>query len=408
MAKKGKKSFLEMLAGTGQPMDWGALSVNPLFNIGLQLLGRSGEQDQSMAQLIGRSGLGALETMGAFQELQARGRERALKEQESALSIQEAEEKKQAKAKRGELAEKYRPYATTPEKQFALDVFGATGDPAALKLLGGQAGGQKLPVGMVINPQTGGLAPMEGFLETKRQIAEATRAPEQLGFTPYQMHTMGMQQQQLEESRALRAETRKKGMVDTSVALSKSYQNNTATKDYGNAAASYNAMVKAPDTAAGDLALIYGAGKVFDPGTGVKEGEMSLVLASQPWIQRHLGTARNVLAGKGRLTPEARADLIAATQTKISELQVQDKGRREWVANSAISYGVDPGTILPKEINLLGTEPPTEVVRAPTTIAAPTVPEQAEIPQKKKAKFLHKHGKTWKLDPKDGQYYATD
>jgi hypothetical protein len=89
----------------------------------------------------------------------------------------------------------------------------------------------------------------------------------------------------------------------------------------------YNAVVPiiksaetAPDTKAGDLQLIYGVGKILDPDSVVREGEMVLVTKTGSPAQRILGYM-NYLQGRGQLTPEHRKQLRAMLHDRVRELK---------------------------------------------------------------------------------------
>lgn len=77
---------------------------------------------------------------------------------------------------------------------------------------------------------------------------------------------------------------------------------------------------KAPDTPAGDLDLIYAVGKVLDPGSVVREGELSLVIKSGTPMEQFNGYVRAIGAGKGRLPPAQRAKLVAMLEGRVGEL----------------------------------------------------------------------------------------
>lgn len=75
---------------------------------------------------------------------------------------------------------------------------------------------------------------------------------------------------------------------------------------------------KAADTPQGDINLIYAVGKVMDPGSVVREGELNLVLKSQS-LQDKLGSYLATVTGGGRLTPHARKALMAELDTRVKE-----------------------------------------------------------------------------------------
>lgn len=91
-------------------------------------------------------------------------------------------------------------------------------------------------------------------------------------------------------------------------------------KNYNAALPVLRAVSNAPDTAAGDLDFIYGVGKILDPGSVVREGEMALVIKSGTPLQRILGTAQWSAEQGGRLTKEQRGQLMEALNGRVKEL----------------------------------------------------------------------------------------
>ena len=91
-------------------------------------------------------------------------------------------------------------------------------------------------------------------------------------------------------------------------------------KNYNAAVPVLRAVANAPDTAAGDLDFIYGVGKILDPGSVVREGEMALVMKSGSPMQQLLGTTRWSAEQGGRITPKIRGQLMEALQGRVNEL----------------------------------------------------------------------------------------
>lgn len=66
-----------------------------------------------------------------------------------------------------------------------------------------------------------------------------------------------------------------------------------------------------PDTRPGDIQLAYAVGKILDPNSVVREGELKLVGSAATIDQKLQGELRTLVMGKGRLTPKTRGELIA-------------------------------------------------------------------------------------------------
>jgi hypothetical protein len=120
----------------------------------------------------------------------------------------------------------------------------------------------------------------------------------------------------------------------------------------------FDAAKNAPDTPQGDLQLIYAVGKVLDPNSVVREGEMSLVIKSGSPMERLVGTTRYVANGKGKLTPQARQRLLDALEPRVKEYEAAYNRTVTGVSQMARQRGLDPSEII------VGGDPPTTRSRA--------------------------------------------
>ena len=97
---------------------------------------------------------------------------------------------------------------------------------------------------------------------------------------------------------------------------------------------------------ASDLNLVYGLGKIMDPTSVVREGEMVMVknTASLPdWL---IGTI-NSLNGGQALTPKTRQAILSEAYSRMKAYEdafSQDAGRYKAIADR---YGINPDDILP-------------------------------------------------------------
>lgn len=139
------------------------------------------------------------------------------------------------------------------------------------------------------------------------------------------------------------AEMDRKGREDVD-ALRKEFSGLPQVKAFAESVPYINAARKAPDTPAGDFALIYGVGKILDPSSVVREGEMNLVIRSGSPAQRVEGFLRQ-LRGKGRLTPEMRAQLSEMLNQAVGERQGQYEAAKESFTEIAKSRGYDPAKV---------------------------------------------------------------
>ncbi|PCK76827.1 hypothetical protein CPT34_11225 [Rhizobium sophoriradicis] len=100
--------------------------------------------------------------------------------------------------------------------------------------------------------------------------------------------------------------------------LRKEVQNLPTYKSYQQAAPVYQSMIDTAktDSKASDLNLVYGLGKIMDPNSVVREGEMVMVnnTASLPdWFS---GIINSVNGGQ-RLTPETRQAILAEARSRM-------------------------------------------------------------------------------------------
>jgi hypothetical protein len=88
-------------------------------------------------------------------------------------------------------------------------------------------------------------------------------------------------------------------------------------KDYETALPLLVSARKAPDNGFGDLQLIYTAGKILDPGSVVREGELALTVAAGSPLQRAIGQTRFSTENGGRLTKETRKQLLDMLNERV-------------------------------------------------------------------------------------------
>jgi hypothetical protein len=99
--------------------------------------------------------------------------------------------------------------------------------------------------------------------------------------------------------------------------MRKEFRSLQPVKDYETALPLLVSARKAPDNGYGDLQLIYTAGKVLDPGSVVREGELALTVAAGSPLQRAIGQTRFSIEKGGRLTPETRSQLLDMLNERV-------------------------------------------------------------------------------------------
>lgn len=82
------------------------------------------------------------------------------------------------------------------------------------------------------------------------------------------------------------------------------------------------------NTAAADLNLIYAAAKIMDPGSVVRESETSMVVKAGSPAERLKGQFSYIVGG-GRLTPEARAQLMTQIESRAGGFEAGYQNARK-------------------------------------------------------------------------------
>lgn len=105
--------------------------------------------------------------------------------------------------------------------------------------------------------------------------------------------------------------------------LRKEVQDLPSYKNVAQAAPVYKSMLEAAgrDNRAADVNLIYGMAKIMDPGSVVREGEMTIAQAIATLPQQLRATIQSQLTGDGRLSPEVRAAIMQEARGRIGAYQ---------------------------------------------------------------------------------------
>lgn len=126
--------------------------------------------------------------------------------------------------------------------------------------------------------------------------------------------------------------------------LRKEFSSQPVVKTVNEIAPIIESARKAPNTPQGDFALIYGVGKVLDPNSVVREGEMNMVIKAGSPAQRVEGFLSQIRGG-GRLTPEMRNQLLQILDARAGEYQQQYMTARKSFEDIATRRGYNPSDI---------------------------------------------------------------
>jgi len=164
--------------------------------------------------------------------------------------------------------------------------------------------------------------------------------------------------------------------------LRKQVQAIPSYKNLTEAAPIYRSMLATAgtDSKASDLNLVYGLGKIMDPGSVVREGEMVMVkrTASLPdWLVGSI----NALNGGAALTPDTRKAILAEAHNRVTAYKGEfdrDSAQYRGIVND---YGIKPSHVLPD----FGEFPEyvSQKTTAPPGASMPTPPPRPIVPAPK-------------------------
>lgn len=143
----------------------------------------------------------------------------------------------------------------------------------------------------------------------------------------------------------------------------KEFEGMDAVKNYRTVQPIINSARKAPDNGYGDMDLIYAVGKILDPGSVVREGELALTIAAGSPLQRILGTTRFSLEKGGRLTHKARQQIVGMLEGRVGALEGAFNQERERFSRYAQENGWDPSQVVGTEQQ---PQKPTTVINHPS------------------------------------------
>lgn len=147
-------------------------------------------------------------------------------------------------------------------------------------------------------------------------------------------------------------------IIEMEDSLRKEYAGAGETKRYMEADPIYRSMVKnaTTDTGAADLDLVYGIGKIMDPNSVVREGEMVMVNRASPFAEMLQGYINNI-SGQGKLTPETRARLLEMARTRMGELRGAHDEIAGGVRTRAEERKIDPNRVVTRKYDDLPETP---------------------------------------------------
>ena len=151
-------------------------------------------------------------------------------------------------------------------------------------------------------------------------------------------------------------------------------------KNYAQAAPIYRSMFDSAGTnsKASDLNLVYGLGKIMDPGSVVREGEMVMVKNTAGLPEWFTGIV-NGLNGGQQLTPETRQAIMKEAYVRLQAYQQQFQQEADFYKNIANKRRADPELVIPNFGQFNPWEPAPKVPAATGPTPAPPAVDPAAI-----------------------------
>lgn len=154
------------------------------------------------------------------------------------------------------------------------------------------------------------------------------------------------QNRRLEDADRKQTEAEERNRMRFTSSMRKEFHDRPQVQAYEAALPVLQSAKNSPDTGAGDLDMIYSVGKILDPGSVVREGEMILVKDANSPIAKILGTTRFVLGKGGRLPPEYRQQLIAMLEQRVGSYQQGYDQERTAYGRYAGEQGLDSDQVI--------------------------------------------------------------
>ena len=165
-------------------------------------------------------------------------------------------------------------------------------------------------------------------------------------------------------------------VAEAAQSLRKEIEASPQGRAFAEAAPIFEAISKGAkaDSVAGDINLVAGLSKIYDPVGSVREGDVKLHAgAGGPWDQ--LVGELNGWGGKGRLRPETREKVLALAHLRITEMESALRSRSASTLETAKRWGLPESEVIPFKI------PDYSAWKNPLQGASAEPPQSTPIPE---------------------------
>lgn len=133
--------------------------------------------------------------------------------------------------------------------------------------------------------------------------------------------------------------------IDRETGIRKEFENLDPVKQYRTILPIYSSIIKSGDNGAGDLNIIYGLGKIMDPNSAVREGELQLAQETGSFGEQLKGYYKYVSKG-GRLTSDVRNQLLSEVRSRTGAIADSYNQVRNEFKGRAGRYSMNPDDVV--------------------------------------------------------------
>lgn len=157
------------------------------------------------------------------------------------------------------------------------------------------------------------------------------------------------------------------GLREDTDKLRQEFEAKPTVKAYRDVLPILAAAQSAPDTRAGDIQLAYSVGKILDPASVVREGELKLTGDAATVMQKVEGQLRTFLQGKGRMTPATRLELTQMLDSAVQQRKASFDAEKQSYSGIVGRRGYKPEDVFIETPQPVAPRVPAAPARNPTS-----------------------------------------